>query len=347
MSQTGSLQPLLTGDYMGSDRMLAEALSVLCQGLYGLLERAEFSRSHSVSPASLQALDAEMREKIESVRRKRPDSQVILSEEHMRLWQEIDRLVALIESLMSSGSPGGKAALPPPTYKEAMAGVKVANQDFNSLHDVVNAIDRILSAAPRMVNQTAAVSDRQKQRLAAASMVALIERLLAGREEFEAQRAVATQPSRHAVLNDLIDRIVTAGGRTYSDQRVELSAYQRDLMDLIRLIRVIEQQKGRYANQDYESREMILQRDLAALEKEINAYEKTQMLDQRFIVSDAKQRDMFMKNMVARICRMEDRRFENQDAVAVKDLREDSIEELMMRLNKAQRMDDQRAFLLR
>ncbi|KAI8855171.1 Vps5 C terminal like-domain-containing protein [Chytridium lagenaria] len=100
-------------------------------------------------------------------------------------------------------------------------------------------------------------------------------------------------------------------------------------MDLVRLVRMIETQKSRYENQDYESREMILQRGLAALEADINSFEDNQMLDQRYILSDSKQRDMFMKNVVARICRMEDRRLNNQDAIMVKDLRENSIEEYM------------------
>ncbi|KAI8855172.1 hypothetical protein BC829DRAFT_1823 [Chytridium lagenaria] len=195
-------------NYMGSDRMLAEALSVLCRGLYELLQRFEFSRTHGSTPASRKALELEMRQRIDNVRGKRPSPTVVLSPEHEVLWEEIDRLVVLIESLLaqpSSLSPSSStAALTPPSYTEAVANTKkspVVTSDIHALHDVVNAIDRILSAAPRMVNQTAAVSDRQQQRLATASLVALIERLLSGREDFEAQRAATTQPSRHALLN--------------------------------------------------------------------------------------------------------------------------------------------------
>ncbi|KAJ3103931.1 hypothetical protein HDU97_009743 [Phlyctochytrium planicorne] len=355
-------------DYLGNDRLLAEALSVLCQGLRGLLQRPpSVANVDDLAPSDVGAAgikasmvtaatairkgqeglmsiedDVIMRQRIENVRSKRPQNISELSPEHKQLWQEIDQLVGLVEELLE---PPGQDAIPPSYNEVAKGRTPSPLPDANSLHDVLNAIDRIFLAAPRMVNQTAIITDRQQQRLATASLVALIERLLSGRESFENQRAEASLPSRHALLNDLIDKIVAAGERSYVNQRAE-ATYHHDLVDLVRLVRSIENQRKRYDNQDSETRDMILKRDLALLAQDVIALEKPWMQDQRFVMSDTKQRDMFMKKLVGSICKGEDRRLSNQDASTIQERKEADISELVMRLSVG-RMEDQRAAPIR
>ncbi|KAJ3197102.1 hypothetical protein HK101_006064 [Irineochytrium annulatum] len=317
--------------YLGG--VLAETLAALCNGLHQVLEagRLQAIGSDGAPPPFSQA---EMMARIQSVRNRRPTDLSDLPAEHRTLWMEIDKLVTLVEDVCSN--PNNFIATAPrllPNYDDVVETKRQQRlsrkpSDLSSLNDVLTAIDRVLSAAPRMLNQSVSLTDRQEQRMAAATLVALIERLLAGREEFQAQRAtVVKRPSKHQMLNNLIDQIASAGNRSYADQRVELSTYQKDFMDFVRLIGVIEHHnQRRFENQDWESQDVLLHRDLEHIQTLLSDQDD-QLVGQRFVLSESKNKDMFLNGVIGKLWRMSERRMGNQDAVNSKTQREDSIEE--------------------
>lgn len=365
---------LRLGDEMLTDHGLALALAALCNGLYQILDSdlaasqvpkqllaADGTATMELQTGNAEAMYDEMVQKMSLVQNRRVDIDIsTLSPEQQALWAEIDRLMVLVQTICSIRK---QQPHQPPSYEEAMEMSKLDSKpaikgriSSDELTQVLSAIDRVIRMAPRLDNQSVLLNARQEKVMSAAALTALIDRLNRGKENFQSQRAISTSQHRFAALQRLVDQITSAGERSLSNQRVSLSADQKDRMEIGRLGRVWDrQEKSRFKNQvykldcntlggivihmaliyqDYITREQRLLADLSKLHAELSKTESRKFAAQRYEVSTQKQRDMFMNGLGARVGRLEERRMSNQDALSVSARKEQKFEELEKMLDR-------------
>ncbi|KAJ3411826.1 hypothetical protein HDV05_001668 [Chytridiales sp. JEL 0842] len=323
-----------------NDHTLAVALAALCNQLYRLLEtesNAVHDLAHSLANPTAENIN-DLIQRAEEVHGHRPQNETTVTPEQRALWAEIDRLMTLVHAICIAR---GDLATPPPGYDESNRHASaIQTMELNS---VLSAIDRVAHFAPRLFNQTVTLTDQQERVISAAALTSLIERLMAGRKEFENQRSAPANTTRLGTLNSLVDQITKASERTLSNQRVEMSSSMQNNLEMSKLVGAVEKQNTRrFKNQDWESREVRLLKDLTKLHSELMDASK-KMETQRFVLSPAKERDMFMINVMGRLDRMEDRRFGNQDAVNPNIKRESDIADIVEKLQKNEGFVDQRA----
>ncbi|KNC98285.1 uncharacterized protein SPPG_06682 [Spizellomyces punctatus DAOM BR117] len=256
-----------------------------------------------------------------------------LTPEQRVLWAEIDRLMDLIETICATPKD---VPSHPPTYEEALGiqkkgGLSTGKPRLSNdeLGQVFAAIDRVLKMAPRLDDQSVLLNPRQEKIMSGAALLALIDRLNRGKENFQNQRAVPTGRNRYAALQKLVDQITVAGQRSMSNQRVMLSADQKNRMEIGRLGGLLDrQEKSRFKNQDFMTKEQLFHNDLSKLQLDLQKSESPDLNQQRYEMSTAKQRDLFMNGLSARMDRLEDRRLANQDAMTQNQKKEQRFEEL-------------------
>ncbi|KAI9100554.1 hypothetical protein DFS34DRAFT_592441 [Phlyctochytrium arcticum] len=285
----------------------------------------------------------------------------ILTPEQRLLWAEIDRLMDLIDNVCA---PRQRGKTEPPTYEEALnakAAPKMvgdgekakASISVDELGSVMSAIDRVLQMAPRLNDQAVSLNSRQEKSMSAAALLALIDRLNRGKETYQNQRAVATAQQRFTALQKLVDQIAIAGDRSFSNQRVSLSADQMARMELGRLGGLLDrQEKSRYKNQssfqDFITRDQMFQNDISKLQADLqrsaSTTENTQYAQQRYEMSSTKERDLFIQGLGAKMERMDSRRLGNQDAVSSSQRKDEKFDELDRIMSKfPENLSSQRA----
>ncbi|KAJ3158152.1 hypothetical protein HDU86_003104 [Geranomyces michiganensis] len=339
------------GEDMMTDHGLALALAALCNGLYQIFDtgvetqgEAAAGADNFVTPPAgagsheSAAMYSHLERQLSDVQSQRPNSNsAALDAGQQALWAECDRLMALVRSICAARQ--GAAVSQPPSYEETLQvspstvevtakkppGSRATNDE---LSNVLYAIDRVVKLAPRMDNQSVQLNPRQQKIMSGAALTALVERLNRGKENFESQRASSTSTHRYAALQSLVDQITAAGERRMYNQRVVLSGDQTRRMEVGKLSAILDRQaKSRYKNQDSMTREQRLLADLATLKPGLTR-ECPQFAAQRYEVSPAKQRNMFMSTLSTRVDRLADRRLGNQDALSPAQKKEESWSEL-------------------
>ncbi|KAJ3021020.1 hypothetical protein HKX48_009339 [Thoreauomyces humboldtii] len=301
--------------------------------------RAELLASASGDSTTMYS---EIAQKLSDVQSQRaPADRDALTPGQQALWAECDRLMMLVKTICAVRQV---PPTEPPPYIEANeklsgSASKLAQKEANGaqspttvqadeLTQVLSAIDRVGKFAPRLDNQTVVLTPRQQRDMSGAALTALVARLHRGKEEFDSQRAGPSVNNKYAALQTLVDRITVAGERSMTDQRVAMSGDIRRRVELGKLGAVLDrQEKTRFPNQDYISRE---QRFLADLTKLTPTLGKTspKYVAQRYDPSPNKQRTMFISGLGARVERLGDRRMVNQDALTPAQKREQSFDEL-------------------
>ncbi|KAG1113451.1 hypothetical protein G6F42_014461 [Rhizopus arrhizus] len=160
---------------------------------------------------------------------------------------------------------------------------------------------------------------------------------------------------KHQVLQDLVQQIQKSASRSLDNQRVALNVEQRKNMDFASIHGVLKRlDRGRFADQDWISHEEHLINDLThttdLLVKSLNrpAYNR-----QRFSLSAAKERTLFMSGLFNKVESLEGYRLVNQDAelsgktaaaAAAADENED-LQQLLNNIYKSTKpqLDNQRA----
>ncbi|KAJ3277928.1 hypothetical protein HK104_002836 [Borealophlyctis nickersoniae] len=364
-----------------SDHGLALALAALCNGLYQFLELqgegqndeegglemvlgsgpdAATNGDAAVAPAGASSDQryTNLVAQVSNVQHHRTSVNVsALSEQQRNLWQEIDRLMMLVQTVCALRR---RKISMPPTYEEALKAFPRDHKEksknrasstsaisVEELGRIVDAIDRVMTAAPPFDDQSVALSSRQQRLMSAAQLSALIQRLNRGKEKFQDQRADPST-SKFNTLHQLVDQITAAGQRSLSNQRVEITPGQRKRMEIGRMGSVLDrQEKFRFHDQDWISKEQRLLSDLTKLHDELmKAATTSRMLEQRYHLTPQKQKNMYMNSLGARVGRLEEWRMDNQDAYTAnqkRDMRFEEIEKVLDRMTPP--LQEQRAVL--
>ncbi|KAL9544570.1 hypothetical protein MBANPS3_007550 [Mucor bainieri] len=179
------------------------------------------------------------------------------------------------------------------------------------LDQLLDAIDRLSHVAPRLNNQRVDLTEKQVKELAAATLGKTVQRLSRGR--MEDQRAPLP---KHQVLQDLVQRIQKSASRSLDNQRVALNGEQRRNMEFASIHGVLKRlDRGRYADQDWISHEEHLINDLThTTDLLVKSLDRPAYHRQRFSLSAAKERTLFMSGLFNKVESLEGYRLANQDA---------------------------------
>ncbi|KAJ3234586.1 hypothetical protein HDU81_001314 [Chytriomyces hyalinus] len=309
-----------------SDDTLALALASLCNALYKLLENPEsLSQAH---PTFVSEPSANVNQNLQSLNETTRDLIAIRSlathqsPEQRAIWTEIDKLMALVQTLCITRSHLREQ--PPPYAPSPRVPTMLSTDELTA---VISAIDRVVKVAPKFVNQCVTLSERQERKMDEAALTRLIERLFTGREEFQAQRASADNFAR---MSRLVDQIVQASKRSMDNQRVMPSESHRQKVEGAKLVNAIDkQEKMRFKNQDWISKETQLINELAQLQANLMNASKS-MTNQRVELSETKELEIFLGSVLGRMNKSS-QGFDSQNAVSIsKKKKDDDLDQVVV-----------------
>ncbi|KAJ3333405.1 hypothetical protein HDU76_008429 [Blyttiomyces sp. JEL0837] len=283
-----------------ADPEIYRALSMLCHVLQTLLLRYNERVISSGEATFDEDVQSDLFALLAEIEASRPcDREMSVAE--AVFWQEVDRLRTLAMGLQANSMD--TIAVPPTYDKVIIADESLNAVEFNA---IASAIEKLIMALPRMVDQTVTLTDRQEKNMAAANLGGLIDRLLAGNKYFEDQRA--KRGSKSEALSDLIDILLRADRRRFVDQRCELSATQRNFFEIGPILNALERMENtRYINQDWKSREISIMEHMASLCQQLE--KKTQFVAQRYVLSPRKEKSLFLLNTINRVDRLVNRHY--------------------------------------
>ncbi|CAJ0831113.1 11201_t:CDS:2 [Entrophospora sp. SA101] len=211
------------------------------------------------------------------------------------------------------------------------------------LEYVISAIQRVYTVAPQLDNQRVELNSRQKKEIMAAAISTTIQKLSRGR--YEEQRAESSSNLKHQTLNKLIEQIIKSSERSFLDQRVELNSRQIKNFEIAKLDGIVEKLgKNRMTNQDWHPPEQLFIKDLTRLTDEFAKSATNSMYaSQRFHLTPAKEKDMFMNSVFKRVEKLHSYRMVNQDADPPFVRREQEAEQMVSKMQYSPSMDSQRA----
>ncbi|KAJ3095939.1 hypothetical protein HK100_005687 [Physocladia obscura] len=320
-----------------SDDTLALALASLCNALYRIVEitnnPTSQQSSDSAASTDIQALSQHTREIALIQSNKFVEN---TSKEQHALWTEIDKLMTLVNAICITRSQQEEFSKPP------LPNIAIQHASLDDLATVRAAIDRVMQTTPKLFNQTVTLSSRQERVLDEAALISLIERLFTGRKEFAAQRA---SPDAYGHLSRLVDQIVRASTRSMDDQRVVASQAHQERMEGAKLMNAVErQERARFKNQDWVSKETQLINDLSQLQANLMNASKS-LSNQRVELSDAKEKELFLGRVLGKMSKSSNSSFNSQTAISTtKVKKEQDLDIIMDKITKsAVRLSDQRA----
>ncbi|KAI8621696.1 hypothetical protein BC830DRAFT_1076970 [Chytriomyces sp. MP71] len=304
-----------------SDDTLALALASLCNALYRVLDSFD---SVGPTPSAVQTASS-LSHSFTAVQSLLNTTNI--SHEQRVLWVEVDKLMALVQTICVTRCEVEER---PPSYSSIPRVNSFVNTD--ELHKVANAIDRVVQMAPKLFNQCVTLNARQERMMDEAALTRLIDRLFVGREDFQAQRA---SPDSYLNMSRLVDQIVKSSKRSMDNQRVMPSESYQNKIESAKLMNVIEKQaKTRFRNQDWVNKEMQLISDLALLQTNLmNACRG--MGNQRVELTEAKEKELFIGQLLGKMNKKTDQTFDNQTAISItKKKRDDDLDDLFDKITK-------------
>ncbi|KAJ3344789.1 hypothetical protein HDU83_004751 [Entophlyctis luteolus] len=329
IQQESQSHPLLPSTLISdpkSDDTFALALASLCNALYRVIEPS----AKKISPRSDGSDPLESTSnafaQISALQDIDPS---VLSKEQQLLWAEIDKFMTLVHTLCLNRCQSIESVSSPKVFEQPVSSPSIVLSPIgkfpqmerssaasvltlSELHAVADAIDRVARVAPKMFNQTVTLNARQERMMDEAALTSMIDRLFVGREDFQAQRA---SPDAFLHLSRLVDQIVSASKRSMDNQRVVTSASYQQKMEGAKMGNIIEaQERTRFKNQDWLSKETQLINELASLQSCLMKSCKS-MTNQRVELSDAKEKELFLGRVMGRV--QKDTGFDSQTAVSV------------------------------
>ncbi|KAL0085676.1 hypothetical protein J3Q64DRAFT_1744631 [Phycomyces blakesleeanus] len=132
------------------------------------------------------------------------------------------------------------------TPREKNKSSPLGEKTQRELDNLLEAIDRLSSVAPRLNNQRVTLTERQANELAMATVSKAVERLSRGR--LDDQRAHL--PQRHDLLKNLIHQINKSAARTLDNQRVHMGDALQKRIEVAKVTGVLNRMdRGRLTNQ--------------------------------------------------------------------------------------------------
>ncbi|KAL7751619.1 hypothetical protein RI367_003084 [Sorochytrium milnesiophthora] len=324
-----------------ADYDLACALTVLLEGVYGLLdENAAVQRAASdaapSAPVKLQISDTRRIELWTQLQTSMQEISIICqgdgaetvqgSTDELLSDQRSDRSLsgedletsatrtrtASLASTASFGSQATAASLSPvhvsnakrakQMFKNGLKGRMMSRRISEEMEEVLNAIDRLQVTSPRLVNQCVVITDARQRTMDLAATQGTVERLTRGR--MEGQRAT----TRAMESDRLADNIIRANRSTMSNQAVTLSPALHRRLELAKLSGLLDRlSSSRMYNQEYMQRNEYRAHGIELLRQEIGKLSSPAMTAQRYELSATKERDMYLNSLMHRVDRLNDR----------------------------------------
>ncbi|RCH81628.1 hypothetical protein CU098_006520, partial [Rhizopus stolonifer] len=306
------------------DYTLCCSLAALLNDVYRLLElnatQQQQDKLLESTTDDVASLQQELHDKVSTFQKDRAQGVMSIlaqeaSQEMIMLWDEMDHLMNIVTKLAVQqwGLPAYDK-IPketPPAYDTIHPCLSGKPNDLDQLLD---AMDRLSHAAPRLNNQRVCLSESQVEALAAATLGKNIERLSRGR--MEDQRASLPLKTRHQVLQDLVHQVQKSASRSLDNQRVSLNVQTQKKMEFASLCGLVNRlEKTRYTDQEWISREerlihdLLHTTDLLAKSLDRPAYQR-----QRFSMSAIKKHHLFMSGLLNKVEKLERHRLVDQDA---------------------------------
>ncbi|KAJ2956733.1 hypothetical protein NQZ79_g7469 [Umbelopsis isabellina] len=356
-----------------TDYQLGCALAALLNNVYVLLEEdSENIDEWNNEQSSDNILDS-LKDKMLSFRKEHalPKS---TNNELALVWEELDRLMDVVATLAVDKPPQyeefmqqketleGKSfntclessisftpseKLPP--YEEKMKRVSVTsiNDDEKARKDLDNLLsvmDRVSNLAPRLNNQRVELNERQAKEMAMLAIGKAIERISARR--FDEQRAYIRDPRNPIALQQLLQLIHKSADRSLVNQRAEFGTKTSISESSTRT---------NTSPETIETDDQLWDEVAVFAEKISRPSCSDRFNEQRYHMSSAKERAIFMNDIVKKVDKLQHRRLDNQDAILPvkaiikQDLSRDTELDLFTILERTQKrksqFDNQRATL--
>ncbi|KAI8643393.1 hypothetical protein BD408DRAFT_442610 [Parasitella parasitica] len=334
--------------FNAQDYTLCCSLAALLNDVYRLLELNSSNQQDLLKieqKEDVGLLQQELHDQVSIFQRKRAAGIMSIdetdaSQEIVMLWDEMDHLMNIVCKLATQqqqppaydinlelflttkdDTSASLFAPPPPAYesvtsnnfvvKDKKSPKAIETPTTGDLDQLLNAIDRLSHVAPRLNNQRADLTEKQVKELAAATLYKTVERLL--RDRMENQRAPLP---KHQVLQDLVQQIQKSASRSLDNQRVALSSQQQRDMDFASIHGILKRlDRGRYTDQDWISHEELLINDLThTTDLLVKSLDRPAYNRQRFSLSAAKERTLFISGLFNKVESLEGYRLVNQDA---------------------------------
>lgn len=356
-----------------TDYQLGCALAALLNNVYVLLEEDSENIDEWSSEQSSENILDSLKDRMLSFRKEHtlPKS---INTELASVWEELDRLMDVVATLAADKPPQyeefmqQKEAMeknpfhsalessisftPPeklPPYEEKLKRVSMANINDDEkarkdLDNLLSVIDRVSGLAPRLNNQRVELNERQAKEMAMLAIGKAIERISARR--FDEQRAYIRDPRNPIALQQLLQLIHRSADRSFVNQRAEFGTKTS----------VSESSTRTNTSPETVETDDQLWDEVAVFAEKISRSSFCDRFnEQRYQMSSAQERAIFMNDIVKKIDKLQHRRLDNQDAVlpvkaiSKQDMSLDTESDLFTILERTQKrksqFDNQRATL--
>ncbi|KAK9764307.1 hypothetical protein K7432_008297 [Basidiobolus ranarum] len=192
-------------------------------------------------------------------------------------------------------------------YPEENKKVSTSNDktDNDPIATVIATVNRMGVHFPRYQDQCASLSENQKTKMSAAALAKDVDRLSRG--QYSNQRAIHSSQG-------LLQRI-SKFSQQGASQRFTMTEYQEKNLELARLGKLVNKmERSRLDDQDWKCQSQVCEAEIEELVTTLRVPENAPLNLQRYTLSGHQKRDMFIRELLGRVCRLEGSRMSNQDA---------------------------------
>jgi hypothetical protein len=355
-------------DLNNADYQFACALAALLSNVYKILEEDNQSTTDIRDTQNRDSMLDSLRTEMIAIRKEHAPPRTTTSEQ-ASLWEELDRLMDVVAALAVERPPQYDEAvretksnhfdsheeseksrldstttsekLPPYHEEEDMAAEtssitndEKARKDLDSL---LNMMERVSSLAPRLNNQRVELTEKQAREMAALAIGKAIERV-SGRRLNE-QRASLREAEDSYALKNLMQQISQSAERSFVNQRAELNPSS------------IATKKLTKSPETPETEYELLNELSNFVDKVTKLSFNSRLNKQRYQLSSAQERAVFINSIVKKVDRLQTFRLQNQDAAPPQKIlsEQEATQEMLGILERVQstrkQFDNQRATL--
>ncbi|KAI9288887.1 hypothetical protein BC943DRAFT_123760 [Umbelopsis sp. AD052] len=354
-------------DLNNADYQFACALAALLSNVYKILEEDNHSTTDISDIQDRDSMLDSLRTEMIAIRKEHAPPSTTTNEQ-ASLWEELDKLMDVVAALAVERPPQYDEAvretesnhfdsqeeksrldftvpsdkLPPYNEQEDMAAEtsSIANDEKarKDLDSLLNIMERVSSLAPRLNNQRVELTEKQAREMAALAIGKAIERV-SGRRLNE-QRASLREAEDSYALKNLMQQISQSAERSFVNQRAELNPSS------------IASKKLAAKTPETPETEYELLNELSNFVDKVTKLSFNSRLNkQRYQLSSAQERAVFINSIVKKVDRLQTFRLQNQDAAPPQKIlsEQEATQEMLVILERVQssrkQFDNQRATL--
>lgn len=353
-------------DMDSNDYQLACALAALLSNVYKLLEGDDGCHYETDDTKDHDNMLGSLKDEMILFRMEHALPRSSTSEQ-VSLWEELNRLMDVVAALASDRPPkyddathedghGENVGLLsekdsshrtsssdklPPYNDQVDKSFNLSNDDKarRDLENLLNVMERVSNLAPRLNNQRVELSEKQAREMAALAIGNAIER--ASGRRLNEQRAIMRAAEDSHALKQLVQQISKSAERSLVNQRAELGPASK----------VSQPQQSGEPRSTPETEYQLLNEVASFVDRISKSSFNSDFNKQRYQLSKAQERTIFMNSIVKKVDRLQHCRLDNQDASLPKKTptKQDSVQEMFCILERVQstkkQFDNQRATL--